>query len=49
MVRLVHTGAGEVYVKGKVPVATVDEAMLNRFLGLLVRTATMARERASSA
>ena len=31
---------------GEVPVAAVDEAMLDRFLGLLVRTATMARERA---
>ena len=44
--RFAHTGAGEVYVMGEVPVAAVDEAMLDRFLGLLVRTATMARERA---
>jgi hypothetical protein len=46
LVRFAHTGAGEVYVKGEVPVAAIDEAMLDRFLGLLVRTATMARERA---
>ncbi len=48
LVRFAHTGAGEVYVKGEVPVAAVDDAMLDRFLGLLVRTATMARERVSS-
>src|SRR3954469_8277579 len=46
LVRFAHTGAGEGYVKGEVPVVAVDEAMLDRFLGLLVRTATMARERA---
>jgi hypothetical protein len=46
LVRFAHTGAGEVYVKGEVPIAAVDAAMLDRFLGLLVRTATMARERA---
>jgi len=46
-VRFAHTGAGEVYVKGDVPVAAVDAALLDRFLGLLVRTATMARERAA--
>jgi Putative bacterial sensory transduction regulator len=48
LVRFAHTGAGEVYVKGEVPVAAVDPAMLDRFLGLLVRTATMARERLPS-
>jgi hypothetical protein len=48
LVRFAHTGAGEVWVKGEVPVAAVDEAMLDRFLGLLVRTATMARERAAA-
>jgi hypothetical protein len=47
LVRFAHTGAGEVWVKGEVPLAAVDEAMLDRFLGLLVRTATMARERAA--
>lgn len=47
LVRFAHTGAGEVYVKGDVPVAAVDAALLDRFLGLLVRTATMARERAT--
>jgi hypothetical protein len=47
LVRFAQTGAGEVYVKGDVPVAAVDAALLDRFLGLLVRTATMARERAA--
>ena len=47
LVRFAHTGAGKVYVKGDVPVAAVDAALLDRFLGLLVRTATMARERAA--
>src|SRR3954451_2886390 len=45
LVRFAHTGAGEVYVKGDVPAGAVDAALLDRFLGLLVRTATMARER----
>ena len=45
LVRFAHTGAGEVYVKGDLPLSAVDAAMLDRFLGLLVRTATMARER----
>jgi hypothetical protein len=45
LVRFAHTGAGEVYVKGDLPVAALAPAMLDRFLGLLVRTATMARER----
>jgi hypothetical protein len=44
LVRFAHTGAGEVYVKGDLPLAAIDPAMLDRFLGLLVRTATMARE-----
>jgi hypothetical protein len=48
LVRFAHTGAGEVYVKGDVPEAAVDAALLDRFLGLLVRTATMARERAQT-
>ena len=46
LVRFAHTGAGEVYVKGELPLVAVDEAMLDRFLGLLVRAAVMARERA---
>jgi hypothetical protein len=49
LVRFAHTGAGEVYVKGEVPAGAVDPALLDRFLGLLVRTATMARERVPGA
>ena len=45
LVRFAHTGAGEVYVKGDLPLCAVEPQMLDRFLGLLVRTATMARER----
>jgi hypothetical protein len=45
LVRFAHTGAGEVYVKGDLPLCAVHPGMLDRFLGLLVRTATMARER----
>jgi hypothetical protein len=45
LVRFAHTSAGEVYVKGELPLCAVEPAMLDRFLGLLVRTATMARER----
>jgi hypothetical protein len=45
LVRFAHTGAGEVYVKGELPLCALEPAMLDRFLGLLVRTATMARER----
>jgi hypothetical protein len=44
LVRFAHTGAGEVYVKGELPLCAVQPHMLDRFLGLLVRTATMARE-----
>ena len=45
LVRFAHTGAGEVYVKGELPLCAVEPGMLDRFLGLLVRTAAMARER----
>jgi hypothetical protein len=45
LVRFAHTGAGEVCVKGELPLCAVQPQMLDRFLGLLVRTATMARER----
>ena len=46
LVRFAHTGAGEVYVKGELPLCAVQPQMLDRFLGLLVRSATMAREHA---
>lgn len=36
--------AGEVFVSGELPVATLDTEMLDRFLGLLLATATRARE-----
>jgi hypothetical protein len=46
LVRFAHTGAGEVYVKGDLPASAVGAPLLDRFLGLLVRTAAMARESA---
>lgn len=46
LVRFSHTRAGEVWLQGELPVAAVDEAQLDRFLGLLVRVATEAREAA---
>jgi hypothetical protein len=44
LVRFSHTGAGAVYVQGELPPAAVTAAQLDRFLGLLVRVATQARE-----
>lgn len=46
LVRFSHTGAGDVYVEGALPLETVTEARLDGFLGLLVRVATQAREAA---
>jgi len=48
LVRFAHTGAGAVYVQGELPPAAVTAAQLDRFLGLLVRVATQAREAAGS-
>jgi hypothetical protein len=48
LVRFSHTGAGAVYVQGDLPPAAVTAAALDRFLGLLVRVATQAREAAGS-
>jgi hypothetical protein len=48
LVRFSHTGAGAVYVQGDLPPAGVTAAALDRFLGLLVRVATQAREAAGS-
>ena len=47
LVRFSHTGAGEVYVQGELPVEAVSDARLDGFLGLLVRVAAQARETAS--
>jgi len=46
LVRFSHTGAGDVYVEGSLPLEAVTEAWLDGFLGLLVRVATQAREAA---
>jgi putative sensory transduction regulator len=46
LVRFSHTGAGDVYVEGALPLEAVTEARLDGFLGLLVRVATQAREAA---
>jgi hypothetical protein len=47
LVRFSHTGAGDVYVEGALPLEAVTEARLDGFLGLLVRVATQAREAAA--
>jgi hypothetical protein len=49
LVRFSHTRAGEVWLQGELPLAVLTErepgeAELDRFLGLLVRVATEARE-----
>jgi putative sensory transduction regulator len=44
LVRFSHTRAGEVWLQGELPLAAVNESELDRFLGLLVRVATEARE-----
>lgn len=45
-VRFTHTEAGEVWIQGELPPGVVDARWLDRFLGVLVRAATLARERA---
>ena len=47
LVRFTHTGAGAVWVEGDLPLAAVSPDLLDRFLGLLVRVATQAREAAA--
>ena len=47
LVRFTHTGAGAVWVEGDLPLAAVSPDRLDRFLGLLVRVATQAREAAA--
>jgi hypothetical protein len=45
-VRFGHTRDGEVWIQGDLPLAVVSPAELDRFLGLLVLSATQAREAA---
>lgn len=45
-VRFTHTGVGDVWVEGDLPLGAVSAEQLDRFLGLLVRVATEAREAA---
>jgi Putative bacterial sensory transduction regulator len=46
LVRFTHTGAGAVWVEGDLPQTAISPDQLDRFLGLLVRVATQAREAA---
>lgn len=43
-VRFGHTRDGEVWIQGDLPLAAVGAAELDRFLGLIVLTATQARQ-----
>jgi hypothetical protein len=47
-VRFSHTRAGEVWIQGELPPSAVNPRELDRFLGLLVLTATQARGYARS-
>lgn len=44
--RFAHTRAGEVWIQGDLPLTAVSPAELDRFLGLLVLSATQARQAA---
>jgi hypothetical protein len=46
VVRLAHTGAGDVWIVGDLPQPAVSAAELDRLLGLLVAAATEVRQRA---
>lgn len=48
VVRLAHTGAGDVWIVGDLPAAAVSAAELDRLLGLLVAAATEVRHRANA-
>jgi hypothetical protein len=48
LVRLAHSGAGDVWVLGDLPAAAVSAAELDRLLGLLVACATDVRQRAGA-
>lgn len=43
LVRYAHTGAGEVWVVGDLPVAAIDAAGVDRLLGLVVQAAQAIR------
>jgi putative sensory transduction regulator len=47
--RFAHTRDGEVWIQGDLPLSAVSAGELDRFLGLLVLSATQAREAAASA
>jgi hypothetical protein len=47
LIRFAHTRAGEVWVQGDLPLAAVSPGELDRFLGLLVLSATQARQHAA--
>lgn len=47
-VRFSHTSAGEVWIQGDLPLAAVSHKQLDDFLGLLVLSATQARQAAPS-
>lgn len=49
LVRFACTGSGDIWVHGDVPVAAVDERMVDRLLGLVVEAAVLARDYARSA
>jgi hypothetical protein len=49
LVRFACTGSGDIWVHGDVPVAAVDEKMVDRLLGLVVEAAVVARDYARSA
>jgi hypothetical protein len=46
-VRFTHSGGGDVWVEGDLPLDALTEQRLDGLLGLLVRVATQAREAAS--
>lgn len=48
-VRFGHTRDGEVWIQGDLPLVAVSPAELDRFLGLLVLSATQARQAAPAA
>ncbi len=47
--RFAHTRDGEVWIQGDLPLVAVSPAELDRFLGLLVLSATQARDAAPAA
>ncbi len=49
LVRFASTRAGEVWIHGDTPIASVDDEMVDRLLGLLVEGAQVARRYATEA